>query len=441
MKFLFTKLTTDHQEDYLKEKIRKHFAVFQEDHNERSMAQFADEQLPFLIEQHGKEVPVATEKAFYEISERQEAIIEASKRCALDSISRNSPLVSGEEIISDFFSFLLEDFEGIHKNTGVLVRVTNKAEIVYFFDNVFIEDGEVIHIDIPSPKMPEEIMLRAASSSFITKLLKSALSSAASSVGSKLGTMILNLVLKEVFGIEGDNEKLIKEIRNVVKEEVQANEIDKITAKINGLVGFMTVEYFNLRNASDLSKVEDRRELSNKIYGFIPSFKSEVIELLMLPSFASKTLVTFQTAATLHLLVIQEQALVDPKFLDPNKSSYKTTFLTKVNDYYSHIDDIYNKIIDNRIDQMKVFQDSFVDCMGNQCVHKNGYKWSDEATGFVSGRYYDTKNGDSAATKASRAMEAHKNKVITQLRKDLGNPEINVLPYLKQLKTFRFPKM
>ncbi|WP_215224463.1 insecticidal delta-endotoxin Cry8Ea1 family protein [Echinicola shivajiensis] len=441
MNFLFKNILINEKEQFLKEKTALIFKRIYEEASEEDLAEFVSKQVEHIL-QHpaANNIPLASEDDFYAINKVQTKILEASKNCALDEVERYVPLLEDEKIESDFFTFLKAPYLNFKANTGVLVRKTNKAEIIYFFDAVMIDNGNVVHLKPALPEMPSTQMLTGGSD-FAKTLIKKLFSSAAGAIGGQIGSMILSFVMQEIFGAKSDSKKMIDEVKKVVREEIHTNEIEKINAGISGFIGFMMGEYQDLKDASDLSSKEDRKDLTKRITDFLPDFYTKVIALLMSESYKRKSLQTFQTAAAFHLIILQELALVDPKNFDPNESSYSVTLHSKAKEYHTHISDTFNAVISDRKAKIRVFSNPFVDCQGNMCVSTPGCKWCDDETGYVSGRYYNTKNGESCGTKARRAANYHTEQVVNQLTDWLGNPNENSLPYLEKMTTYVFPSV
>lgn len=76
---------------------------------------------------------------------RQQAEIEARKRCASAELRLESPLLPNETIEEDLFTFLTEPVEELRAGTPVLKRTTNRATLYYAFSEFQIS---------PSPMAP-----------------------------------------------------------------------------------------------------------------------------------------------------------------------------------------------------------------------------------------------------------------------------------------------
>jgi|GEM_PF-2326024 len=390
---------------------------------------------------------IASGEEFYKTDKQQLLQVQIAERCAIQELVELAPLLPGEEITEDFFSYLTEPVDDIPANTGVLRRSTNMAQLLYIFEYVRIDNGTLVHIDPPPPVIPPgpRRMLRGGpASAFSTKdLIKKLLKTAGMKVGSaalsKVGSIVLSIVMKEL-GIENDSEKLLAEVKKIIKEEIDGAEISKIEGRIEGTIQFMTVEYKNQKDASDLSKIESRRALMSDLKSYSNLFYTDVIGTLKQERYAIRGLKTFMFAAPVHALLTQEMALVDPDFMNPNQSSFLKTLRDNATIYRGHVQRAYEKAMNDR-NQMEVFSKIFVDTMGNSTSSKTTWWWRDKVTDKVAGEFGSSKNPDkSAYQNAAESLDQYRNDVLNKRREELGNPQETFLDVIGDLENFSFPK-
>lgn len=386
---------------------------------------------------------IAAREDFPTVDKRQMLKVEIAGRCAIQDLVEIDPLIEGEEIEEDFFSYLSEPFGDLPAHTGVLRRTTNMAQILYLFEWVRIENGNLVHLAPPPPHIPSgpPVVLKLSfniTGKVIKGLLKKAGAKAGEAALSKVGAIVLNLVMKEL-GMENDTEQMLTEIRKVIKEEIETNEITKIEGTINGTLQFLTVEYKNQKARADLSKTDSRKALLADLKSYSNKFYTEVLGTLKQDKYTLRGMKTFLTAAPIHLLITQEMALVDPDYMDPNQSGYLQTLRDNASIYRSHIKNAYEKAMSDR-DNMEVYSKVFVDTMGNSSVRKTTWWWIDNVSGERGGQFMDSKEPKrSAQQNAYDSLERHRKEVLKNRRESLGNPQENFLDFIGDLQNFSFP--
>ncbi|WP_299440972.1 hypothetical protein [uncultured Aquimarina sp.] len=421
---------------YLKEKLTGNLVQRIEENELNTMIDNA------MKHTNGQLPQIATDADFFAIDRKQKMLVDVSKRCAIQELIEQAPLIEGEEIEEDFFSYLTVPFLNFPKYTAVLKRKTNKAEIVYFFDLVLIDGGDIQHLTPVQPVETEMHMAKSISYTITGELVKKMLGLAAKKAGaaiaSQLGAIIINMVMKELFG--DDKEKMLAEIRKIVRDEIESNEITKIEGTIEGTVQFLAVEYKNMKAKANLSDTAKRAELLANLKTYSHKFYTDVIGTLKQEKYAIRGLKTFAVGSAIHLLITQEMAMIDPDEMNPNDSGYLLTLRANAKTYRLHLETYFSKAINNRKAQIEVFSDTFVDCLGGAtCVTKYTYSWIDKKTGKKVKGFSGSKNPDrSASQNAHISMEKYRKKIITQLTKDLGNPKVSAIPSLKVIENFSF---
>lgn len=383
---------------------------------------------------------IALKEQFFQTDRKQNVVIEASMRCAIQELVSYSPLLDGEEILEDFFSYLLEPYGGCPAYTAVLERTTNKAKILYIFEDVQIDGGHVVKLTSQQqPTIAYQPKVALGAFVITEELVKQMLKKAAVAGLSKVGAIVLNLVMEAIFGKADDTAKLIEEVKKVTREEIEANELAKLDGIVSGTLMFLANEYKLLKEKADLSKVADRERLTNLLTPYNHQFYTEVIGLLQTAKYSRKGLYTYLIASSVHLIITQELALVDPNSFNPNDSSYLITLNNNAKLYRTHVETEYNNAITERGNKIEQKEYLWVDCMGNSCVRERQLYWYDSETNEESRRFTDKKGDDRPASeRVQEDMNNHKNYVLGELRKSIGNPENNYIPEIKNLETYKF---
>jgi hypothetical protein len=440
--FIITDVHTSSRETYITDKVRLiALSVLGED--SVSGTDFVQRQAKALLGSSDRpSIALMDEHEFYAVDQRQEAEIDVAKRCALMELVHSAPLVEGEEIVEDFFTYLKEPFQDFSRNTGVLRRRTNMADLLYIFDHVQILDGNIAYRQIkPGESVSEAVPTGVpVLTSKIGDLVKDLLGKAAGAGGGKIGAMIFNLVIKEIFGTD-DNAKFIEAVQQVVREEIESDQIDKINGRVQGTIQYLTNEYQVRKSKSDLSKPQERRELLESLSQYSQNFYTEVMGVLELPRYAEKGLRSYLLGSSIHLVITQEQALVDWKTTNPNDSSYATTLKINAKHYREHVETTFDTMVNNRLAKIKWghMPDMICDRVGCH-ISRDAWGWGDEVTHDGQKFYNDQhKKGLSAKEMAENAANAQKTKVYGQMAENAGDPRNNALPDLKKLETMRIP--
>lgn len=400
-----------------------------------------------IIEQSRKNIDlpkIASESDFYNVDKKQMKLINVAKRCATQSIFDVYPMGADEEIEEDFFSYLTSPWHDLPAQTAVLKRKTNKSEVIYFFDFVQIDKNGIVYLPITQPEDEPYIAARGLTMSVVSKFMTKALKFAGPKIGSavmeKLGAVVMNLVMKELFGVDGDADRIIKEVRKIIKEEIEENEISRVTGTIDGTIQYILVEYYNKRRKLDLKNRDRRAELETKLLSFSNKFYTDVIGFLRQDKYAERGLKTFAFGATIHLLLTQELALIDPDEMDPNESSYLETLRNNARNYKAHVQGVYNRAIAAR-NNLSVFSEESVVDNGTRYIRSVQWYWRDGFLNKRHGPYGPAKNPDRTAYEnAHYHMEQYRTKVLAETREALGHPQETFLSAIDGLINFSFPK-
>lgn len=376
--------------------------------------------------QTGVSVPIAEKYEHYQITQEQEAEIEARKRCVMATLLRQSPLLEGETVEEDFFSFLKESYADLPENTAVLKRTTNKAELIYIFDDVQVINGnlqfkktEPAKAEITFPRRTSSI-----SSSAIKSIAQGLGSGIVSGIGGKIGALIFDAIFPP--GVPDYFDEVYKEIRKIVSEELTTAHIDSINGRINGVVAWARKTYAPRKEAN-----VSREELFGMLKEQVNLLYTDAVYTLMEPRYAKPGISVFMIAAGVHLALIQEQALVDPAQLIASKSSFATSVKLNAQDYANHLTSTYNKVLTDRLNKIKIKDNPLDDpsnpsSINTYSVLKHRYYYHDEITG-KKGRYReDYTDKDKNKHYGREEAEADRNNYIPgvkrQFHDDLSKP-------------------
>lgn len=434
MYFFFGETLTSSKQGYIEQKITATARAL-ETETQPFTHDFIQQQVRALEEADiAGSLVLAHESNFYTLDSEQERLIDIAKYCALKSLVHTSPLIENERVVDDFFSYLVEPFEEFGIGTAVLVRKTNMATMYYIFEGSTIGPKGITYAAMEQvPGIESRLMVQGAIDDKIKEIISGLLSNAAGAAGSKLGVFIMNIILKQLFGHE-DNKELIERIQGVVKDELQSSKIDEINGLIKGTVQYLTYEYRLRKDSSDLTNVDERKELLQSLSMYSHDFYSGVIGLL--EGYGEKGLVSYQLATAIHLLITQEQALVDWKAIgNPNASSFATTLKANARSYKEHIRTVYDTMVNRRMSEIQAKHDPDYACGRLGCkVTRDAWSWGDTRTHEGKKYYSDQdKNGPTAKEKAMTAMNNQKYKALRELKEQTANPEENSLPYLEKL--------
>ena len=426
MRLVFGKVFADEADPYVREKLRRGFRVNADAGGDNGL----EEQVSNVLrEQLGAPPPVLSPEPLSALSPGQEAEVEARKRCAQGTLLRQWPLVQGEEVEEDFFTFLQEPFGAIPAQTVALHRRTNLAETYYLFDDVTVAGGDLTFADPPEPPPPPHPLLRAGKPSYAATLAKSLGSSLASTIGSKIGA----LIFESIFPPEPPSyfDDVYAEVRNIVKQELSAHMVEQVSGRVNGTVAWVRKTYKPRKEAG-----APREELSAMVSSYVDALYRDAVYTLMEPNHAKPGFAVFLLAAGVHMGLMQEQVLVDPRQSDPKKSSYATSVRLSAQEYHDHAIKTFDEIVRIRREAVTIRDVSRKVCVNHSCNTTYIYRWADSVTNGE-GRTWETytttfsKEHHDGKKEAEGDAENHRNDVVAQLTKDLSYPKEIAASWLK----------
>ncbi|MFP8965210.1 hypothetical protein ACKC9G_01330 [Pokkaliibacter sp. CJK22405] len=395
-------------------------------------------------------VALADPADFPTLSPEQAFTIEVASRCALMEVAESSPLLESETLVHEYFTYLTDALDVFPPMTPVLLRQTSHASLLYVFDNVRLDGGDLHYTPcmMPDERLSKAQLLEASqrltllgTKSMAVKMLQSLLGKAAGAAGGKIGAIIFNLVVKELFGGD-DNQAFVDAVKQVVRDEIDSAELDKINGYIQGTLLYMTNEYRIRKEHSDLNNIEDRKELLQSLEKYSKTFYTEVMGVLGQKRYAEKGLQSYMLGASIHLIITQEMALVDWKTFDPRASSYAATVQLNARHYREHITGTFEPMLKNRLEQVGWGYTPTMMCNRIGCfVSRKAWSWWDRDAKLSETFYNEShKKPPSAETLARQGYNRRHDEVRQETATNAGDPMHTAVPNLKTLERTPIPQ-
>ena len=314
--------------NYRLEKLRLHLAQH---------GNFQLDPSPFLREYATvPEPPVAPRQGEVKLSKpvlRQHA---ARTACALQAIEQETPLLPGEIIEQEEFSYLTAPFHGCPERNALLRRKTNFAELLYLFRGLTVDQSgqllyeEPVRVHVPArTKKGKPIAVGGMAGDAVSFIAKGIAGGMLSAVGGAIFSGIFDKlfppVVPDYFG------EVYTEMKQIVGGEIQQDTVNHINGAINNVKLMLTNEYGPARKGADLNNPEQRKHLAGLLRGYMATFTSGpdgMLGTLMTDTYGQLGFGAFLIGAGLHLALCQEMANVDDMvdssgaFPKPRESSY-----------------------------------------------------------------------------------------------------------------------
>jgi hypothetical protein len=302
------------------------------------------------------------EKIMAGLSPEQLADIRDKKATIIVHLNRQYPRVKGEKIVSDVFTFLLEDFGQHKKGTPVLTRKTDKATMVMVFDHLEYRKG-MIGFRKLKPREEREIKPKITALKGIESIILELFKGMASAVGEKIGATIFDSIFPAT---AEDMEKMLKNLQDNIKiifrQELDQKTIDDLNYQITGIVSYMQETYLPFKKQG-----RERKDLEQDLMVQNRKMYTEVMALLIGERYRGKGIAYLVVGANAHLSIIQELASVDPTCTDPAKSSYMTTYYMRLNDYIDALQHAITDVFNDRQHYLSALQESTLKGAATDC--------------------------------------------------------------------------
>lgn len=364
-------------------------------------------------------LPLITESEYQheckKLSTKDVAELRDRQACGLKYINKSYPLLTGEELLNDSFSYLKERYGSCVAGSPVLIRHTSQATLYYVFD--FHQwSGKEVSLQLPVP--PKHCFMPLVTrGEVVEKLFISLLKGLAE----KAGGSIFELVFPEQ-NFEVDYQR----IAGIVKPAVNQNTIDEENGKINGVVNYMKYTY-----GAAVKQSKSQAELIALLR--IPEASmNTIIGTLATDPFRKPGLTVYIQAVAMAIGVWKEMAIQDKGDANYKTSQYYLTSIVKMkSDAIKHINNTFEDIAADR-------KNHFTKSDGTACRSDEYgygpefykyYMWKDNYTGKESS-FNKEKGYDAEAARNNNMLSAQNIAVDTertQLKIDIALNYLNAI--------------
>jgi hypothetical protein len=206
----------------------------------------------------------------------------------------------------------------------------------------------------------------------------------------KLGEFVGGLIIDELFpqySMQSYFDEIYSKIAQMVKQEIAASKISTINGRIDGTQAFIRNEYKYLREDPETS----REYLTARITSYSDTIYREVTYALTQDDVRKPGLSVFLLGAGVHLALMQELAMVDPKHTDPQKSPQASAVKSQAAEYLSIAQAAWQDVLSKRLSYFRTDVQIIT-------MPPKGQKL------FVSGTIYDDFTGSVVFQTASAAV-------------------------------------
>ncbi len=335
--------------------------------------------------------------------------VEDLKRCALDELAADAPLVPGETVSEDLFTYLEAPFEDLAAGTAVLRRTTNLARAYYFFENVRIVSGALRlmpHRPLPSP----------TDTGIADGNVPNVVIDAAKALLKWMGAE----VIAEFFPdntVPAYFTKVYAEIERIVHEQLTQALLDQMAGTFEGILRFVNNEYEAEKAKSGVTPelLARLQRQTDDMYGRVGAIAKGRYPRSGLP--------VFMCGATIHLAMLQE-ITKQRKALPIIEAGPDRTGST-YEDYAKRLEDVFADIVRARDAAVTVKYYERCTYAAQTVSCNKGYQWKDAVTGEVGKVFYYTKvkDADKAKADATKDRNARSTAVVATLTKELNDPK------------------
>jgi len=331
-------------------------------------------------------------------------------------------LVNGEEITSERFTYLERSFRGHPKGTPAFVRETNFAEYCIFAMGYVVLDAQTRDAsttDLIRKEKVDLLSLRVKQTNSPTNIYKFLGEGVANGFLGCFGALIFN----GIFGNDTENviAAVYTEIGKIVHEEITETVIHELNGQILGIESWVRNTYSNVQ---DQWTYEQKNE---EILAMEKDLCKDVMGPLTEGNFQKAGICVFLTGAGMHLALVQELALQDPKFYEnPLQSGFCDAVKGWATDYSNHAQKVTDDILDERM-RMITTEDSYApDPYDGSFQFVWWWKDSYTAQSYKWFYYEDAKGNSKGDRNGDELRDAdvkrHKDYVRDTLLKQMGNP-------------------
>lgn len=373
-----------------------------------------------------RSLPIADTSEFPILNEAQTRLIKIKKETLLKTLETISPLLKGESIVEERFSFFKENYAEINRNAPILIRKTNLATLAYVFNNAEItNNGDFKYLADSVTK--EEIESLKALDSTVENICENLVKGIAGELPVPLniiGSALLDGLFPGDSGI--DYKQLIDDFSQIVKEANREQTVTEQDGILNGVLTYMKNTYSPLKKDG---------EHSDKLIGYLNDQQlklQDVLGILGQDNYAKAGLAYYLPATDLQVSIYQEMALVNNP-TNPKKSSYVQVLVNNLNSCKRQAQatasaiktDIENQR-DTHLGKISGVKDNpYCDGCGSGVVCKDRYYYTDDSKGYRSGYYEQSGCKDDPQKRCQTA----RNKYYNSIKKGY-NDKINAMQWI-----------
>lgn len=366
-------------------------------------------------------VSVVPEQDLPSLSGAKASLVAKAIDCARKQVYANYPLLPGESIKGEHFSYLAAPYRNEPAGTGLLHQETTFADIYFFFDNTRVEGDRITYVSparvLEKAAPPRKLMVIDALALALGKAL-------VSGIGSKIGAAIGDQLLKAMgFDYVQPTAEVIK---GIVHDELTSAYISQINGQIDGTKQWISSVYLPLKQRYQ-TKPDPRTlsELRSGLNDYANDLLTKAIGVLRQDQYAKVGFGVYLVAVPILLSLYQELALIDENVKRPEDSPYADTVKLMAKSYADFGDATYTKLKDDRLARTSMAFQPRV------CSYAGGYATCSEAEWYWQDSYTQEYHGfglqnkddtlDNAKARCDAEWEPHKQAALTRLDSDLSN--------------------
>ena len=270
-----------------------------------------------------------------------------------------------------------------------------------------IEPQSDAGIEMKVSEMCAKIFLSCAK-----KLLESAASTLPD--GKLISDKFSSVVLAEE-STDLDLEKLIENIKMIVRDELSQNEIDKVRGLVQVQINWLNVQF---KNMVDTDANWSKKELYDELKKKTDVFEMEAMKILLqeryITAYSGAAVPTFVLAANVHLSMLQDLARLDGRVWNPHDSAHAKDVKDIARNYADFVLKMTEKVLKDRED--KVYMSELGAPMGPPVQF-----WVDRVTG-QQGQDYTSIGEPAEEEAAEEEYNTRKTAVRDQLHEVMGRP-------------------
>jgi hypothetical protein len=363
-------------------------------------------------------LPTADPTDFPRLDPAVARLIEKKKRCALELIERQHPLLAGEMVQCDSFSYLTGPFGDFPPGTPVLHRITNQAEMYYLFDDLQMDGGR---LEAVTPMFSPALRIAAGPSEDAVLVGADPITNIAIAISTKLLERLGAAIIDEVFPPQPPSyfEKVYETLTKILGKELTRQTINEITGGIDGTVAWIRHDYADMKSQGEppAELIRLLRHQSRDMH--------KLIRTLMLRDYRMPALSVFLLAAGIHLVLIQEIRLVSASTADSIKfGALAAEGDSLAGEYAKHSSATFADLLKvrNKVVKVKLGEQCYQQWKPPDTVCTQFWHWVDSFNGKSGPRHNRGKHDEGKAA-AKEDRKTYLVAVEKELRASLKDPD------------------